>query len=97
MIVHTTRFGDIEINKKKIIELPEGILGFSDCKRFYIMDYKDTPFKWFQSLENPGLAFVIINPLMFEPNYHININKKEVNLLNIDDEKDVLVSHSKLL
>lgn len=91
MIVKTARFGDIEIEEEKIIKMPEGIFGFPDQKRFFIMNHKDTPFKWLQSLDDPSLAFVIMNPIIFEPNYHINIPKSEVACLDIFEEKDALV------
>lgn len=91
MIINTSRFGDVEIEEEKIIKMPEGILGFSDQKRFFMMNRKDTPFKWLQSLDDPNLAFVILNPLVFEPNYHINIPKSEVAFLDILDEKDALI------
>ena len=91
MIVKTTRFGDLEIDEKKVIHMPDGILGFPSYKRFYIMDHKNTPFKWFQSIDNPDLAFVIINPLLIEPHYRIEIPRSEVASLDISDEKDVLV------
>ncbi len=68
--VQTTRFGTINVNKKRIIEFPEGILGFPKQKRFTILEHKpDSPFCWLQSLEDPALAFVLTSPFLVLPDY----------------------------
>jgi flagellar assembly factor FliW len=72
--IKTTRFGTIDIATDKIINMPSGMLGFPDQKRFVILQHKEnSPFFWYQSVENPGLAFVITNPFLFEPEYKIDL------------------------
>ena len=80
MKIETTRFGQVEIDESLIITIPEGILGFEDLKRFILLDHydKESPFKWLQSIEDPSLAFVITDPLIFLPDYKAKINKEEL-------------------
>ncbi len=80
MKIETTRFGQVEIDESLIITIPEGILGFEDLKRFILLDHydKESPFKWLQSIEDPSLAFVITDPLIFVPDYKANIHKEEL-------------------
>ena len=80
MEIETTRFGQVEIDESLIITIPEGILGFEDLERFIILDHfdKESPFKWLQSIEDPSLAFVITDPLIFLPDYKAKINKEEL-------------------
>ena len=73
MKIKTTRFGIITI-EEKIITMPFGMLGFSDEKRFVILQHKeDSPFFWYQSVDDPMLAFVIMSPFLFEPDYSVNL------------------------
>lgn len=73
MKIATAQFGDVEIEEDKIITMPMGLLGFPENKRFVIFHHKEnSPFFWYQSLDNPGLAFVVINPLVFKPDYKVN-------------------------
>ena len=73
MKIATAQFGDVEIEEEKIITMPMGLLGFPENKRFVIFQHKEnSPFFWYQSLDTPGLAFVIINPLLFKPDYRVN-------------------------
>lgn len=79
MILEGTRFGDIEVDWEKIITIPEGILGFPNSKRYVLLDHSgDSPFKWFQSVDEPELTFIIIDPLFFKPDYRIEISRNEI-------------------
>ena len=56
--VETTRFGAIEVQEDQVITLVEGLLGFSEARRFTLLDDEiGEPFQWLQSLESPPLAF----------------------------------------
>ena len=93
MEIHTTRFGQVEIDENLIITLPTGILGFEDLKRYIILDHvdKESPFKWFQSIDEPSLAFVITDPLLFVPEYKAKISKDEVNSIELADPGKALI------
>ena len=73
MKINTTRFGTIRIEKEKIIYMPHGMLGFSDQKQYLILQHqKNSPFFWYQSVNDSGLAFVITSPFLFMPEYKID-------------------------
>lgn len=86
MKIKTTRFGEIEIEPEKIITMTQGMLGFEQFKRYIILDHHpDTPFKWWQSIDDPGLAFVIVDPLLFKTDYEVTISREEAADLNLED------------
>jgi len=93
MKVVTKHFGELDIDEEKIIKFPEGLPGFEDEKEFIIINNEDeeNPFQWLQSVRNPNLAFVIINPFQIFPDYDIIIPKTVQEKLRIEDEKDVAV------
>lgn len=91
--VSTVRFGAMEVSEEDVIELPRGLIGFPELKKFVLLDHdKDSPFKWFQSLDDGAIAFVIINPLLFKPDYFVEVTEAEVGDLDLKDEKDAVVS-----
>jgi len=72
--IKTTRFGTITIEEEKIISMPFGMLGFPDVKRFVMLQHKkDSPFFWYQSVDDPMLAFVIMSPFLFKPDYNVDV------------------------
>jgi len=93
LIVETSRFGKIEYGKSEIITMVRGILGFDTFIRFIIVSLKgQEPFKWLQSLEDPDLAFLMIDPLFFKPNYIVEINPKDLVMLKAKNIDDIAIS-----
>lgn len=74
MKINTTRFGTIDIKKEKVIRMPFGMLGFPDNKAFVVLQHQEnSPFFWYQSVTDPGLAFVITNPFLFKHDYKVDL------------------------
>ncbi|MBU0995482.1 MAG: flagellar assembly protein FliW [Proteobacteria bacterium] len=75
MKIKTRRFGEIEINEQKIISMPSGgMLGFRAHKRYVLLDREETrPFCWYQSVDDPDLAMIVIDPLLFQPDYSVDL------------------------
>lgn len=91
--IKTSRFGEVEVKNEDIIHLPAGLIGFPELKKYVLLDHgKDSPFKWLQSLEDGAIAFVLINPLLFKPDYEVEVTEAEVVDLAIEDEEDAIVS-----
>lgn len=91
--VKTTRFGDVDVKEEDAIELPQGLIGFPELKRYILLDHdKDSPFKWLQSLDDGAIAFVLINPLLFKPDYEVEVTEAEVAELDLTNEEDAVIS-----
>ena len=82
MIINTTRFGQVTIEPKDIIQMPEGLLGFQDLRKFILLDDpNDDIFAWLQSCELPSVAFPVLEPEIFSHNYYVQLTKNELELL----------------
>lgn len=82
MIIETSRFGRVNYKKTEIVWMIRGLLGFESHKRFLIVTIDgQEPFKWLQSLDDPAVAFMIIDPLHFKNDYVFDINPREITLL----------------
>jgi flagellar assembly factor FliW len=89
--INSTRFGIIEVKEKDILNFPEGLVGFASRKKFFIYNKeKNLPFFWLQSMDDPNLAFVICDPLIFYPDYKISVRKEEVSILNVEDPNTLI-------
>ena len=78
MFIKTRIFGDVEISDDKIITFDDGIIGFPELKHFAIMHDEekgsDAGIKYFQSVEEPGFAMPVMDPLMVCENYNPQVN-----------------------
>jgi flagellar assembly factor FliW len=85
----TTRFGMIEIEEKELINFPWGIPGFEELKVYVLLQYKDGPFQWLQSVEEPSVAFVVCPPGIIGLNYEVPESK--IDLIKLERKEDLLV------
>ncbi len=86
MLVQTERFGPIEVPEEKLLRMQKPILGFEEIETFFLVEQDEFhPFMWLQSVERPDLAFIVVNPVTFFPDYRIEVHAKEVGDLCITD------------
>jgi flagellar assembly factor FliW len=82
--VNSLRFGPIEVPEDKVIMMERPILGFENLNRFCLVDVPElTPFLWFQSCEEQAVAFLVVSPVVFFPDYRIEVNPKEIAELKV--------------
>ena len=91
MNIQTTRFGEIQVAQEDIIEFPCGILGFPDFRKYVMIPSGEGPLEWMQSVEVPDLAIVVCNPLVFKPDYTVNITEKELGEVRLKKAEDGVV------
>ena len=74
MQINTRVFGEIEIDDNKIITFDNGLMGFEEYKRYAIIFDSEKESKgkimWLQSMDDPRLAFPVIDPMFVNPEYN---------------------------
>lgn len=94
MRVQTYLFGEIEVSPDKIIDFPAGLVGFEDCKRYTLAhadDQADPLTFTLQSLDDPMLAFEIVDPAVSGFSYELVLSDEESALLQTPAADDVVV------
>jgi flagellar assembly factor FliW len=93
MFVNTVNFGELEIKEEDILTFEDGLPGFESMQKYIIVSSEDgnPTFNWLQSVENPKLAFVIIDPAFFRKDYTVDIDDLTINSLGIITEEDVSI------
>jgi len=90
MIINSLRFGPLEVPEDKVISMERPILGFESLQKFCLVEMEDlAPFHWLQSTDDPAVAFLVLNPIVFFPDYRIEINSKEIAELEVTDVRSV--------
>lgn len=68
--VRSSRFGDLEVPVDRVLHFPQGLIGFPRARRFVILDHRPgSPFKWMLCLEQPDVAFAVVEPGKMVPDY----------------------------
>lgn len=70
----------------------KGMLGFESLLHFELSVYEpDTPFYWLRSLEDPEVAFIVMEPCWLVDDYSFDLGDEEMNLLKVKSEQDIFV------
>jgi flagellar assembly factor FliW len=92
MELQTKYHGLIQIDEDRFINFVNGIPGFQDENKFVVIPLEeDDTFYIMQSVNTSTLAFVMVNPFTYYPDYDFTLEDSVVQKLEIKDSKDVLV------
>ena len=74
MLIKTRYFGEIDVDDAKILTFDDGLIGFENLKKFTLIYNNETEASsnvtWLQSLDEPLVAFPVINPFYVMTNYN---------------------------
>jgi flagellar assembly factor FliW len=91
MKVQTKAYGEIEIEDRQRISFPRGLFGFEELREFVLLDATQQPFYWLQSIERVEVAFVLMDPKFFRPDYAPDVDAAELEEIGISTDEDMLV------
>ena len=72
MQLHTKDYGVIDYEEKDLFHFPDGLFGFSEVQHYLplcLNEEEDSTILLLQGVENPDVAFVVINPFSLDPDY----------------------------
>lgn len=91
----TRLFGEIEIEESKIITFEDGIIGFPDMKKFTLIfdeEKEDRPsISWLQSMDEPEIAFPVMDPLFVCETYNPSVEDELLKNLGTIKEDNLYV------
>lgn len=93
MKLKTKFFGEILIDKEKIIMFEDGIPGFENLKKFLFMtDSKEnSPICWLQSIDEIDIVFTMVDFLSIVPEYKPIVEINQVESLGEFELDDLLI------
>ncbi|NRA37512.1 MAG: flagellar assembly protein FliW [Planctomycetes bacterium] len=81
--------GRIEIDESKIINFVEPLIGFENKHRFVLLQTKEGPMFWLQSIDDPSLAFCVLAPFEAGLDFDISIGPQDVTDLGAKDVTEI--------
>lgn len=70
MLIETRDFGQMEVLEADKIYFVEPIYGFEEYRRFVLLCENEMPgFFWLQSMDEPALCFILVEPQVVQENY----------------------------
>ena len=77
--LNTLRFGSLHVDENNLLSIPGGLLGFPEIEKFCLLDTGDDTFiLWLQSVARPEIAFPVLEPKIFRPDYIVRLSAQEL-------------------
>lgn len=95
MKANTRLFGEIDIPEEKIITFEQGVLGFEECRKFTIIfdtsRETESSISWLQCMDEPELAFSMINPFYVMEDYNPVVETEWLEPLGGVTEENIVI------
>jgi flagellar assembly factor FliW len=91
MKVDTKAFGQIDVEEKQKVTIPQGLFGFEDYKEYVLIDAEAQPFIWLQSINEKEIAFILLNPFIFRKDYELNITNEELSEIGLKSPENAMI------
>jgi flagellar assembly factor FliW len=91
MRIESKAYGPVEISERQVITFPVGIFGFAELHEYALLDAAQQGFYWLQSLDDPEIAFILVNPYDLRPDYVLNVADDDLDAIGYRSDEDILV------
>ena len=82
MQIQSSRFGSIDVPEESIVHFPRGLFGLEKVRYYCLLQHDDQGrFQWLHALDDPGIAMLVVNPLVHFPTYEFEIPDSAAELL----------------
>jgi len=83
--------GDTIVSSDNLFHFPEGLHGFERHHEYVLVPTQRDGFWWLQSAEEPGLAFLLVDPFRVQPGYEVDLGGGDQGFLDLQQPDDALV------
>lgn len=72
----TTRFGVLEYVDDDVLDIPDGLIGLPNLRRWLLLDMDEgLPMRWLQSLDRPDFGVPVMPPVFFTEEYEVGATR----------------------
>jgi len=64
---------------------PNGLIGYEDFRRWLLLaDAENNAIGWLQSATHPDIAFAVVSPRRFVPDYRVRVPRQQLATIELD-------------
>ncbi len=90
--LEVVRFGEAEtldVPARRVLTFPQGLVGMEHLRAFALLDDdRIAPCRWLQSIDEPSLAFVVVDPRLVDTSYEAHVPEEDAAALKLDSAAD---------
>lgn len=81
----------IEVSEDQLFAFDPPLGGFEENRRFVLIVDEESPVEWLQSVDDPDVAFALLEPFLFEPDYAFELADGDAKDLGMESPEDAVV------
>ncbi len=90
-VIESLVLGDTVIPAESLYTFPEGMHGFESHREFALVPCERPSFWWLQATDEPGLAFLLVDPFVAHAGYEVDLGAGDEKFLGLTNASDALV------
>ena len=90
-VIDSLVLGDTIISSDSLYAFPEGIHGFEAHREYALVPCDRESFWWLQATDEPGLAFLLVDPFVVHAGYEVDLGAGDERFLGLTSPSDALV------
>jgi len=92
MQIDTIRFGEVDVDEKKVIVFEDGIPGLEEYHKYVLLQFEDSyPIIWLQSVDEGGICLPVLDTFSVLSGYVFDIDDSDVKELNLSGPEELHV------
>ena len=92
MQLQTKDYGVIDYEEKDLFHFSDGLFGFSQVQHYLplcLNEEEDSTVLLLHGVEDPNIAFVVINPFALDPDYTPSLTEEELSYLGVKTAEEL--------
>jgi flagellar assembly factor FliW len=91
LTVQSQILGTLHVAEEQIFNFPAGIFGFPDARSFAFLPAEREGFYWLQCVQDPPLAFILVDPFVFFDGYAVDVGAADLADLQVAGASEVAI------
>jgi flagellar assembly factor FliW len=84
-------FGALEVQPGRLVHFADGLFGFRACTQFALVPTPRSDSFWLQSVDQPSLAFLLVDPFRVAPGFSVEIGDADLAAIDAASPGEVAV------
>jgi flagellar assembly factor FliW len=90
-VVPSDVLGPLTVGRAELLEFPQGLYGFPECRTWVLVPTKREGLFWLQSTEHAPLAFLLVDPFTHFPGYAVDLSAADLARVGTSEPSEIVV------
>jgi flagellar assembly factor FliW len=91
LVVASDVLGSLTVARAELLQFPQGLHGFPECRNWVLVPTKRDGLFWLQSADHAPLAFLLVDPFTHFPGYAVDLSSGDLARVGTTEASEIVV------